>query len=284
MAITFDTLKADAKIFAELKKNPSWWVRFKNDPSLYIEIRKDNQVNVYSEGGSIARIHYCSKHKKLQVFTHHKYLNRPALSKSNLYIECSEDIDKPIKKDSEILVCDDIIRRVKECYSQKHAVNGVVDKEKWSEKFIQGTLVTQSADFHLDSEFAYNDATSRNRIDLIWCDNGVITFVELKRIGDGRMLHKTDESPEIVDQMNRYKNFINKYSVQLLAYYQKLYDIKASLGLPVPSVRPASINPTPHLLIFDNLTKITERNKIHRERLIDILNREHINFNIQTDL
>lgn len=284
MAITFDTLKADAKIFAELKKNPSWWVRFKNDPSLYIEIRKDNQVNVYSEGGSIARIHYCSKHKKLQVFTHHKYLNRPALSKGNLYIECSEDIDKPIKKDSEIFVCDDIIRRVKECYSQKHAVNGVVDKKKWSEKFIQGTLVTQSADFHLDSEFAYNDATSRNRIDLIWCDNGVITFVELKRIADGRMLHKTDESPEIVDQMNRYKDFINKYSVQLLAYYQKLYDIKASLGLPVPSVRPASINHTPHLLIFDNLTKITARGKKHRERLIDILNREHINFNIQTDL
>lgn len=284
MAITFDTLKADAKIFAELKKNPSWWVRFKNDPSLYIEIRKDNQVNVYSEGGSIARIHYCSKHKKLQVFTHHKYLNLPALSKSNLYRECSDDIDKPIKKDSEILVCDDIICRVKECYSQKHAVNGVVDKEKWSEKFIQGTLVTQSADFYLDSEFAYNDATSRNRIDLIRCDNGVITFVELKRIADGRMLHKTDESPEIVDQMNRYKDFINKYSVQLLAYYQKLYDIKASLGLPVPSVRPASINHTPHLLIIDNWTKITAGRKIHRERLIDILNREHINFNIQTDL
>lgn len=264
MAITFDTLKADAKIFAELKKNPSWWVRFKNDPSLYIEIRKDNQVNVYSEGGSIARIHYCRKHKKLQVFTHHKYLNRPALSKSNLYIECSDDIDKPIKKDSEILVCDDIIRRVKECYSQKHAVNGVVDKKKWSEKFIQGTLVTQSADFYLDSEFAYNDATSRNRIDLIRCDNGVITFVELKRIGDGRMLHKTDESPEIVDQMNRYKDFINKYSVQLLAYYQKLYDIKASLGLPVPSVRPASINHTPYLLIFDNWTKIRpERNVVN---------------------
>lgn len=98
------------------------------------------------------------------------------------------------------------------------------------------------------------------------------------------MLHKTDESPEIVDQMNRYKDFINKYSVELLAYYQKLYDIKASLGLPVPSVRPASINPTPHLLIFDNWTKITEEKKTDREHLIDILNREHINFNIQTDL
>ena len=284
MAITFDILKPEAKIFQELKKNPSWWAKFKNDSSLYIEIRKDNQVNVYFEGGSVARIHYCSKHKKLQVFTHHKYLNLPAPSKSNAYIECSGIIDEPKETNSEILVCDKVIERVKTCYSQKHAINGIVDKEKWSEKFIQGTLITQSSDFHLDSEFAYNDATDKNRIDLIRCDKGVITFVELKRIADGRMLHKTDESPEIVDQMNRYKDFITKYSVELLAYYQKLYDVKAELGLPVPQIRPSSINPEPHLLIFDNWTKETTGRKIHRERLIDILNRENINFSIQTDL
>lgn len=284
MAITFDILKPEAKIFQELKKNPSWWAKFKNDSSLYIEIRKDNQVNVYFEGGSVARIHYCSKHKKLQVFTHHKYLNLPAPSKSNAYIECSGIIDEPKETNSEILVCDKVIERVKTCYSQKHAINGIVDKEKWSEKFIQGTLITQSSDFHLDSEFAYNDATDKNRIDLIRCDKGVITFVELKRIADDRMLHKTDESPEIVDQMNRYKDFITKYSVELLAYYQKLYDVKAELGLPVPQIRPSSINPEPHLLIFDNWTKETTGRKIHRERLIDILNREKINFSIQTDL
>ena len=284
MAITFNTLKPEAKIFNELKKNPSWWVRFKNDSSLYIEIRKDNQVNVYFEGGSVARIHYCSKHKQLQVFTHHKYLNLPAPSKSNAYIECSGIIDEPIETDSEILVCDKVIERVKKCYSQKHAINGIVDKEKWSEKFIQGTLITQSSEFHLDSEFAYNDATDKNRIDLIRCDNGVISFVELKRIADGRMLHKTDESPEIIDQMTRYRDFINKYSNELLAYYQNLYDIKVDLGLPVPQVRPSSINPEPLLFIFDNWTKETTRRRIHRERLIDILNREHIIFRIQTDL
>ena len=284
MAITFNTLKPEAKIFNELKKNPSWWVRFKNDSSLYIEIRKDNQVNVYFEGGSVARIHYCSKHKQLQVFTHHKYLNLPAPSKSNAYIECSGIIDEPIETDSEILVCDKVIERVKKCYSQKHAINGIVDKEKWSEKFIQGTLITQSSEFHLDSEFAYNDATDKNRIDLIRCDNGVISFVELKRIADGRMLHKTDESPEIIAQMTRYRDFVDKYSDELLAYYQNLYDIKVDLGLPVPQVRPFSINPEPILFIFDNWTKETTRRRIHRERLIDILNREHIIFCIQTDL
>ncbi len=284
MAITFDTLNPDAKIFQELKKCPSWWVRFKNDSSLYIEIRKGNQVNVYFEGGSVARIHYCSKHKKLQVFTHHKYLGLPAPSKSNAYIECSDIIDKPIEKNSDFFVCDEVIDRVKTCYSQKHSVNGVVDKEKWSEKFIQGSLITNSSAFHLDSEFAYNDDTSQNRIDLVRCDNGVITFVELKRIADGRMLHKTEESPEIIDQMNRYKDFIAKYSDELLAYYKKLYDIKVYLGLPVPKDCPLSINPEPKLLIFDNWTKDTTGRKIHRERLIEILNREHIRFEVQTDL
>ena len=60
--------------------------------------------------------------------------------------------------------------------------------------------------------------------------------------------------------------------------------MKAELGLPVPQIRPSSINSEPHLLIFDNWTKETTGRKIHRERLIDILNREKINFSIQTDL
>lgn len=281
MSITFNRLRSDSKIFEELKKNPSWWTRFKNDKSLFIEIRKDNQVNVYFEGGSIARIHYCSKHKKLQVFTHHKYLNLPEPSKSNAYIECSGIIDKPIKKDSEILVCDTIIERIRTIYSQKLSIN---NKEKWSEKFIQGSIIVQSSAFHLDSEFAYNDEVSQNRIDLVRCDEGVVTFVELKRMSDGRMLHKTDESPEIVEQMLRYRNFIMRYSNELLAYYQELYDIKVDLQLPVPKSRPTSINPEPHLLIFDTWEKNTPGRDTHRHRLQEILQREKIEYSIKIDL
>ena len=276
MAITFDKLKADAKIFEELRKNPSWWVHFKNDSDLYIEIRKDNQVNVYFEGGSIARIHYCSRHKKLQVFTHHKYLDKPAPSENNLYIECSDFMSGH--------VIEDIKRRVKGSYSQKHAVNGVIEKEKWSVKFIQGSLIVQSSDIHLDSEFAYNDATSRNRIDLIRCDEGEVTFVELKRMSDGRMLHKTDESPEIIEQMQRYREFTKRYSDDLLHYYQTLYDIKKSLELPVPYKHPTRINQEPQLLIFDSWEKETPGRDTHRKRLEEILKREHVSYSIRTSI
>ena len=94
MNITFNKLKGDSKIFEELKKNPSWWTRFKNDKSLYIEIRKDNQVNVYFEGGSIIRVHYCSRRKELQTFTHYKYLG--IKDKTKTYVNCAKTIDKQI--------------------------------------------------------------------------------------------------------------------------------------------------------------------------------------------
>ena len=274
MPVTFDTLKTEARIFHELNNNPHWWKQFKEDTSLYIEVRKDNQVNVYFEGGSIARIHYCSKNRKLQVFIHHKYLGIPKPADNNLYVEYSDKIGSCLN---------DVLDRVKTVYSQKGSIDGVVPKEKWSEKYIQGTLIVQSRQYHLDSEFAYNDSETSNRIDLVRCSDGMVTFVELKRMGDNRMLHETDATPEVVYQMKRYKQFIEKYSSQLLEYYQKLYDIKKILELPVPESRPVCINPIPELLIFDCWEKNTKGRDEHRRRLCEILQKEDVKFSIMTD-
>ena len=272
MPVTFDTLKPEAKIFLELNNNPHWWKQFKEDSSLYIEVRKDNQVNVYFEGGSIARIH-CSKNRKLQVFIHHKYLGIPKPADNNLYVEYSDKIGSCLN---------DVLDRVKTVYSQKGSIDGVVPKENWSEKYIQGTLIVQSRQYHLDSEFAYNDSETSNRIDLVRCSDGMVTFVELKRMGDNRMLHETDATPEVVYQMHRYNQFIEKYSSPLLEYYQKLYDVKKSLGLPLPATRPTCINPIPELLIFDCWEKNTKGRDDHRSRLCDILLKEKVNFSIKT--
>ena len=282
MAVTFNTLKANAKIFEDLKKSPEWWTRFKSEPDVYIEIRKDNQVNVYYEGGSIARIHYCSKHKKLQVFTHHKYLGH-APSGKNPYEECSDVIGQKLKKDDSF-VFEKVLERVKSVYSQKHATASDYPKEKWSEKFIQGSLIVKNKGIHLDSEFAYKDKESDNRIDLIRCDNGLVTFVELKRMDDGRTLHEGDKTPEIVDQMNRYKAFIKKYQDELLKYYQTLYDIKKTMELPIPSSRPTTINPEPVLLIFDRWEKQTKDRDEHRRRVFEILKHENITYKVITEI
>jgi hypothetical protein len=69
---TFQALNPNAEIFLKLKSdNPHWWNLFKNSPELYIEIRKDNYINVYYQGGSLAEISYA---KGFVARTHQKYL------------------------------------------------------------------------------------------------------------------------------------------------------------------------------------------------------------------
>lgn len=53
--VDFGTLKASAKIFEVLESGRyPWWDTLKNERQFYCEVRKDNQVNVYFEGGSVA--------------------------------------------------------------------------------------------------------------------------------------------------------------------------------------------------------------------------------------
>ena len=285
MAVTFKTLNPDAQIFKELGKNPEWWLKLKNTPSLYIDIRKDNYVNVYFEGGNIARVHYCSKHKKLQAFIHHKYLGIDAPSKSNIYVDVLDKYNVNEKGGENIQIpIDCILENVKIYHSQKKKTGDGNTKDKWSETYIKGCLINKNMGIHLDSEFAYKDEESDTRIDLVRCDNGVITFVELKRMDDGRMLHKNDEPAEIISQMRGYTSFIKKYKDQILPYYQTLYDIKKSLGLPVPEIRPATVNPKPLLLIFDRWVKNTIKREEHRKRVKESLNRENVEYSIMSDL
>ena len=64
--VTFETLNPNAPLFSELKSGKyAWWENIKQNHDLYIEIRKDNNINVYFQGGSVVKLHYCSKHKKI---------------------------------------------------------------------------------------------------------------------------------------------------------------------------------------------------------------------------
>jgi hypothetical protein len=57
--VTFETLNPDAPLFTELRlKKYNWWEKMKNHPDLYIEIRKDNNINVYYQGGSGDNVYY----------------------------------------------------------------------------------------------------------------------------------------------------------------------------------------------------------------------------------
>lgn len=202
----------------------------------------------------------------LQAFTHCKYLGKSELK--NKYIDCFNDLDTEI---------DNIVSKIKEIYSEKY---GIDKKEKWSEKYIQGHLIEKGHTKYIDSEFAYKNEENDIRIDLIECVNGQIRFVELKRLDDNRMLKKTDDNPKVITQMKNYKQFAIKNRKDILEYYNKIYDIKKSLKLPIPPQKPVSICVEPLLIIFNRWEKQHSKRDVHRQRMEEILQREKMEYTI----
>ena len=106
--IGFDTLDSKARIFSELKSGKyDWWKVLRDNPLFYCEVRKDNQVNVYFEGGSVARLHYCSRHKALQAFAHRKYLG---IDDGPTYVNCADTLSAQVNE---------MLDRIKKNYSRK---------------------------------------------------------------------------------------------------------------------------------------------------------------------
>ena len=283
--VTFDTLNSNASIFSEdsIAKNDASWRALKEillyDHDLYWEIRKDNQINVYYEGGSLIRLHFCSKHKRLQAFIHEKYLGKDGSSYIDL-LKYIEDNKLPIAE-----TVQNIKSQIKERYTEKH---GIEDEECWSEKYIQSQIIlgkdpmpTWGQILWLDSEFAYKNDDFDIRIDLVSCVKGELRFVELKRLDDPRMLTITESAPEVVRQMNEYRRFAKTYEKEIIAYYQKVMTIKKRLGLPTPrNGMPTRLNTEPLLFIYNRWTKRTEKRVVHTRRMERILCREKINYAI----
>jgi len=252
--VTFEKLNPNAPLFAELKSGKyAWWEKVKANQDLYIEIRKDNNINVYYQGGSVIRLHYCSRHKKVQAFTHRKYL----YGKGEGYEEIAEILSEKL---------DTIITNIPTYYSQKKGTS----KEKWSETYIKGNIRINHKSEYIDSEFAYIEGDTNIQIDLVECIAGEIRFVELKRIGDARMVTE-DMHPEILTQIDSYRKFIASHTEEILKYYQSLYTIKKDLGITVPLGKPSRLNTEPLLLIFDNWEKENDKRTIHREKMEEIL-------------
>ena len=274
---TFETLNPNAPLFSELKSgNYSWWENIKKDDRLYIEIRKDNYINVYFEGGNVAKLEYRSKDNTIQTSTHSKYLH----GNGDDYVECSLDKDKDLET---------IITNIQKYYSktkdEKEKEKGK-EKEEWSEKYIQSQYIINYRSKYIDSEFAYKDDSFDIRVDLIECINGELRFVELKTIDDGRMLKKTDDNPEVVEQVEAYKNFISNYykREKIVEYYQKVWEIKKDLGLTIPEKCPSSLAEKPLLLIFNRWTKSTSRRDEHTSRMEEILRNNDIDYKITSEI
>ncbi len=263
-------LKAEHQLFSTLagKDAPAWWSVVKADKELYIEIRKQNIIDIYFMGGRIAEAKYDFRTQKVRVTTHPKYMGHQDEHDSNYYRKTVNSKGKTIFV-AKYTDCEEwLTSRLSELKANITDVYSKEDNgESTKEKLIQGTLIINGRDKYLDSEFAHRfEEGSRNtiRIDLIKIENNQLVFEELKRIGDNRLRNSIGK-PEILTQMENYRDFLRVNQEALTKYYRKLYTIKKNLDLTVPDVKDINtitMSPDPQLLIANNYGKKTgEREK-----------------------
>ena len=193
--VTFKTLIPDHPLFAELSKKGEykWWENMKKRLDLYIEVRKDNKINIYYQGASVVSLERSSENTPIRALTHSSYIGMPG----SRYVNYVYSLD------------DSNINSILENIRKNPKFDGTA-KEKWSEKYIQGNIITKNKRKYIDSEFAYIDDKFDIRVDLVECIAGELRFVELKRIDDNRMV-SLDMRPEILSQMTNYREFIKQH-------------------------------------------------------------------------
>lgn len=207
-------LNSNHKLFEKLENDaPVWWenlVNLHHNGKVYIDIRKNNTINVYYLGASIAKIEW--KYSKIQATCHPKYIEGKDTNKSK-YINCEEFLTSEEK-------IWHLFENAKNCYA-----------EASKEKRIQGANYCEhTGGLYIDSEFAHRyEENKRNtiRIDLVRVVNNKIQFVELKHSQDPRW--KSDN--KVKNQIDQYRNFLSENKGAILNYYKLLLEIKTKLGI-----------------------------------------------------
>ena len=222
MARNYFDLNINAPLFTELSKLPEWWKTIINDNSLYVNVRKNNRINVYYRGASVMELSM-NRNKSIQGKIHSKYI---------LFQEIPTDKNSYIKDISPETIVENL-PSIKNAIDANQATS---NPEGLSEKAIQGMMYVEGK--YIDTEFEYVHPNRLiTRIDLTTInDDGMIEFVELKRISDPRLLKKdmSLKNEEIRRQIDDYNSFIREHNEEIIQYYNLLQQILKKIGVNNP--------------------------------------------------
>ena len=262
------------KLFEQLKHNaPDWWRCVVDCNEVYIDIRKDNTINIYYQGASLAKIEF--QKGGIKATCHPKYLYGDDVAKfykngHAIYQPCEEELRTLANSECRLL------KNAQLFYTNKDDKESKNPEDK-AEKKLQGDIVCKNRELYIDSEFAhrYQEGLRHTiRIDLVRVKDNKIQFVELKRIQDNRLLHKEgSKTPEIITQIEEYRNFIEENKDAILAYYKNLITIRRALGLPTTStdIETLSIDTEPHLEIHNLYVKDSKQREDRIKKIRDLL-------------
>ena len=272
MARNYFDLNINAPLFTELSKLPEWWKRILNDKTLYVNIRKGNRINVYYHGASVMELSI-NRDKSIQGKIHSKYI---------LFQETQTD-KNGYRKD---ISPETIVENLPSIKNAIIANQATSNPEGLSEKAIQGIMYVEGK--YIDTEFEYVHPNRLiTRIDLTTInDDGMIEFVELKRISDSRLLKKdmSLKNEEIRKQIDDYNSFIEGHKDEIIQYYKQLQQILKKVGVnnPLCNIAITGIKPSVYLYFAgyaDGKSNHPKRRK-RIDNIKQILEEKSVNSNI----
>jgi len=237
MSESFKTKLNPADItFAELKTgNYPWWDNLKKNKDISIQIRKENTIDVYYNGGAVLKdLHYDDAKKTFTASIHSKYIPLKDEGEYKPLILSSKGVKFAEKIDTmELAQFED---------TELKAVTNRIGKhhDSESEKAIQYKFANHDP-YIIDTEFQAKKL--RLRIDLVRLDESLnkIVLIEVKTMGDSRLFaepkKKDDDQENIYDQLKKYHEFAVDYQESIRDYYVKVLQIKNDLGISKPKVR-----------------------------------------------
>ena len=236
-----ENLDPKKEIFVELKKRGKypWWENLKKNKDISIQIRKDNYIDVYYNGGAVLKkLEYNETKKAFTAEIHPNYIplddnDYLPLSLTSDGVKFSKELTTMNLSQFEEKELKFVINRIGKYHNQK------------SEKAIQFNFIAYDP-YIIDAEFQLPG--EKIRIDLVRLDKSVnkIVLIEVKRMEDPRLFadskEKTQSKKEnIYDQLKKYHKFAVDYD-NILDYYKKVLQVKKYLGLLRPELENLSIN------------------------------------------
>jgi hypothetical protein len=231
-------LNPDDATFVELKKKGKypWWENLKKDEEdISIQIRKDNYIDVYRNGGAILKgLKYNTREETFTAKIHSKYIPL-----KNDYVGLTLNA-KGIEFTEKIEPMDFLQFNEPELKAVKQRVKDRFKSE--TEKAIQYKFATSDS-YIIDTEFEMEREDLR--IDLIRLDTTVkkIVLIEVKRMGDSRLFAPSSPGKEnVYDQLKKYRDFAVKHKKDILAYYSKVLKIKNNLEIAKPELKELTLS------------------------------------------
>ena len=230
------------------KDRASWWRALVEDESVFIAIR-NNAINAYAGGASIARIEW-SNGLKLRVNRKFLILLKSA-DGNDPYLDLLAPAGPPV----EAITVNDSSQYVEHLGAIKAAARRLAGTERSGE-----TDLAASCPCVLDVEAAFNSAGagpdseepigSVGRIDIVAInDRGQLTLTEAKLYSNGELRSRTE--PVVCTQLVEYYNWARDHEADIIAAYSQVLAYRRDLGLtsePLPQI--AGLDVTPRLLIF----------------------------------